>query len=117
MKAFWKRRIDDWSAWDIDQNELPEALRKEHMICFKGRVINLIERTRVQQLKDGLFKVPKRFEEIKWPWEYSALMYAARIGGVKVATLFLEIQKAPETDYKGRSFTDFLQQHCPEFIP
>lgn len=117
MKVFWKKRIEDWTAWKIDQNELPKDLRKPRVASFKNHVMDLIQRKRIAKLREGISVVPEKFGEVDWPWGYSALMYAARMGSVEIATLFLEIQTSEEKDHRGCSFNQFLEKHCTAFIP
>merc|ERR1711964_752771 len=117
MKAFWKKRKQDCCAWKIDQNELPEELRKKRLQKFGDYVKTLVERKDMANIKKAISVLPDEFESIEWPWGYSALMYSARFGGVEVATLLLELQKEPETEHRGKSFTEFLEENCPRFIP
>jgi hypothetical protein len=117
LKAFWKKRKEDCTAWEIDQNELPTELRKRKLQSFKEYVKGVVDKKEVSNLERVLSMMPEKVAEIEWPFGYSALRYAARFGGVKVASVLLTIQKEPEKPHREKSFNSFLEEYCPRFIP
>lgn len=117
-KVFWKKKKQEGSAWAIDQSKLPESLRLPRLMKFGAHIISLIEGKQHAMLKQLIKKVPpEEIARIQWPWNYSALMFAAKCGGLKVAKVFLEVQIGKVSDHRGRHFCEFLAEHCEQFIP
>ena len=62
LKAFWNKHKQDGSAWKIDQNELPEPLRKRRLQGFGDYVMRLVETKKASDLEHLIQNVPEMFE-------------------------------------------------------